>query len=168
MIYVRPAVETDLPALARIMVDSFRAGFAQFVTPETMVRCTVPENIEAMLRELLRSGSVRCYLGLADGVPCGELLWGVDPEREDASELLALHSLPESWGSGLGKALLDAALADMTAAGCERVVLWAFEENRRGRRFYEKHGFAWDGSRRISEFDGAAEVRYARALLPVG
>lgn len=168
MLEVRPTVEPDLPALARIMVGSFRAGFAQFVTPETMARCTVPENIEAMLRELLRSGQIHCYLGLADGVPCGELLWSAAPEREGAAELLALHSLPESWGSGLGKALLDAALADMAAAGCERVVLWAFEENRRGRRFYEKHGFAWDGGRRISEFDGAAEVRYARALLPAG
>ena len=42
------------------------------------------------------------------------------------------------------------------------VFLWAFRENRRARRFYEKHGFRWDGTERISEFDGATEVRYVR------
>ena len=30
------------------------------------------------------------------------------------------------------------------------------------RRFYEKHGFRWDGSERVSEFDGALEVRYVK------
>ena len=40
--------------------------------------------------------------------------------------------------------------------------LWAFKENKRARRFYEKHGFRWDGSERISEFDGAVEVRYVK------
>ena len=43
------------------------------------------------------------------------------------------------------------------------VFLWAFRENRRARRFYEKYGFRWDGTERISEFEGAAEVRYVRA-----
>jgi RimJ/RimL family protein N-acetyltransferase len=42
------------------------------------------------------------------------------------------------------------------------VFLWAFQENRRARRFYEKHGFCWDGTERVSEFDGALEVRYVK------
>ena len=45
------------------------------------------------------------------------------------------------------------------------VFLWAFKENRRARRFYEKHGFIWDGSERISEFDGAVEVRYVKGTV---
>ena len=43
------------------------------------------------------------------------------------------------------------------------VFLWAFRENKRARRIYEKHGFRWAGTARISEFDGGAEVRYVRA-----
>lgn len=38
--------------------------------------------------------------------------------------------------------------------------IWAFKENHRARRFYEKNGFVWDGSERVSEFDGAMEIRY--------
>ena len=60
--------------------------------------------------------------------------------------------------------MLETALEEMRAAGKKRVWLWAFEENHRARRFYEKHGFRWDGARRVSEFDGAMEVRYGKEL----
>ena len=46
--------------------------------------------------------------------------------------------------------------------GERSVFLWAFKENKRARRFYEKHGFHWDGKERVSEFDGALEVRYVK------
>ena len=76
---------------------------------------------------------------------------------EDPVELVALHSLPESWGTGLGHAMLAEALSRI---GDRPVYLWVFQENHRARRFYEKHGFYWDGTQRISEFDGAVEIRY--------
>ena len=75
------------------------------------------------------------------------------------AEIVAIHSLPQSWGTGLGHAMLTEALKQI---GEGTVFLWAFRENKRARRFYEKHGFRWDGTERISEFDGAAEVRYVR------
>ena len=72
---------------------------------------------------------------------------------------VTVNSLPESWGTGLGHAMLTEALKQI---GDRPVYLWAFKENTRARRFYEKHGFLWDGTERVSEFDGAHEVRYVR------
>lgn len=82
------------------------------------------------------------------------LIW---QDQGEAAEIIAIHSLPESWGTGLGRELLTAALNQI---GDRPVHLWAFAENARARRFYEKQGFSWDGSQRVSEFDGAVEVRY--------
>ena len=79
-------------------------------------------------------------------------------QPDGRAEIEAIHSLPESWGTGLGAAMLEFALKGRA------VGLWAFEKNARARRFYEKHGFAFTGERRISEFDGAVEVRYERML----
>ena len=84
------------------------------------------------------------------------LAWQQTPE---GAELIAIHSLPESWGTGLGSAMLTQALKQI---GQQRVFLWAFKDNTRAQRFYEKHGFSWDGTERISEFDGALEVRYVK------
>ena len=71
----------------------------------------------------------------------------------------SFSSSVESWGTGLGHAMLEEALNQI---GNQHVFLWAFKENKRARRFYEKHGFRWDGSERVSEFDGALEVRYVK------
>ena len=85
------------------------------------------------------------------------LIW---QRTEEGAEIVALHSLPESWGSGLGKAMLAAALEEI---GDRPVYLWAFKENKRARRFYEKNGFHFDGSERVSEYEAAIEVRYVRS-----
>ena len=89
----------------------------------------------------------------------GFLCW---QETEDGAEIVAIHSLPENWGTGLGHAMLTEALKQI---GDRTVHLWAFKENTRARRFYEKHGFHWDGTERVSEFDRALEVRYVRSRV---
>lgn len=77
---------------------------------------------------------------------------------------MALHSLRESWGSGVGRALMDRAQADITALGKRRVFLWVFQENRRARRFYEKCGFLPGGECHGERFGDAVETRYEQQL----
>lgn len=91
------------------------------------------------------------------GADQGFICWQDTPE---GVEIMAIHSLPESWGTGLGGAMLTKALEQI---GNRPVYLWAFKENKRAHRFYEKYGFCRDGSERISGFDGAVEVRYQRS-----
>ena len=90
------------------------------------------------------------------GNDSGMLVW---QPVEDAAEIVAIHTLPESRGTGLGHMLLEEALQQI---GDRPVFLWAFKDNLPARRFYEKHGFQWDGAERVSEFDGALEVRYMK------
>ena len=147
---IRNARQNDLPLLTRIMVRSFRTAFADFVSPETMAKNTVEENCLRLLGSVYQEESTHF---LTDG-QSGMLIW---QDQGDAAEIIALHTLPESRGSGLGQALLATALGQLNN---RPVFLWAFEKNVRARHFYEKNGFRWDGSQRISEFDGAVEVRY--------
>ena len=142
----------EMSRAADIMVVSFRTAFAAFVSPETMNACTNPENCRAMLESIYREGKMRFLMGGEKGFLCWQ-------QAGDSIEIVALHSLPESWGTGLGHAMLTEALRQI---GDQPVYLWAFKENIRARRFYEKHGFCWDGTERVSEFDGAVEVRYVR------
>ena len=150
---VRSAAFEDMALAAGIMVTSFRTAFASFVSPETMETCTDPDNCRAMLEHCYREGKMHFLMGDDQGFLCWQ-------ETGDGAEIVAIHSLPASWGTGLGHAMLTQAL---TQIGDRPVSLWAFQENTRARRFYEKHGFRWDGSVRFSEFDGALEVRYVRA-----
>ena len=153
-ILVRYAVPEDCGALGEIMALSFRSAFGGFISRETLNRCSVAENCAGLLASLPKE--MTTLTGWVDGKLMGLLVCSEQPDGR--AEIEAIHSLPESWGTGLGAAMLDFALRGRSAG------LWAFEENRRARRFYEKHGFAFTGERRISEFDGAVEVRYERML----
>ena len=106
-----------------------------------------------MLQDAYRSGEIHFLICNDQGFICWQ-------NTDLGVEIVALHSLPESWGTGLGHALITEALHQI---GDCPTFLWAFKENTRARRFYEKHGFAFDGTQRVSEFDGAIEVRYSKA-----
>ena len=142
----------DMPLAASIMVTSFRTAFAAFISRETMDACTNPDNCLCLLESVYQEGKMHFLMGGDQGFLCWQ-------DTDDGAEIVAIHSLPESWGTGLGHAMLTEALNQI---GDRPVFLWAFQENTRARRFYEKHGFRWDGSQRVSEFDGALEVRYVR------
>ena len=151
-IRVRNAKFSDMQLAGRIMSISFRTAFSAFVSAETMEDCAREKNCIALLEGIFREGKVHFLMG----EDAGMLAWQY---VGDAAEIVAIHSLPESRGTGLGHAMLEEALKQI---GERSVFLWAFKENKRARRFYEKHGFHWDGSERVSEFDGALEVRYVK------
>jgi len=47
----------------------------------------------------------------------------------------ALYVVPELRSVGIGKRLLDMAKAD-----CDQIIVWAYEKNVQGRRFYRREG----------------------------
>lgn len=149
---VRNAELEDMKQLGHIMAVSFRTAFADFVSQQTMDDCAQEDNCTAMLEGIYREGKMHFLIGENSGM----LVW---QNMQDSVEIVAIHSLPESWGTGLGHAMLEEALNQI---GNQPVFLWAFKENKRARLFYEKHGFHWDGTERVSEFDGALEVRYVK------
>ena len=149
---VRKAEQKDLKLLGRIMAVSFRSAFSDFVSQQFLDACAQEDNCAALLENVFRTGEMNFLIGGKSGM----LVWKL---TEQGAEIVAIHSLPESWGSGLGKAMLAAALEEI---GDRPVYLWAFKENKRARRFYEKNGFRFDGSERVSDYEGAIEVRYVR------
>ena len=149
---VRNAEFEDMKRLGHIMSVSFKTAFREFVSQQTLDACAQEDNCVALLEGIYREGNMHFLIGENSGM----LVW---QNVQDSAEIVAIHSLPESRGTGLGHAMLTEALKQI---GDRPVFLWAFKENKRARRFYEKHGFQWDGTERASEFDGALEVRYVK------
>jgi ribosomal protein S18 acetylase RimI-like enzyme len=149
---IRNAEFADMKQAGHIMSVSFRTAFVGFVSQQTLDTCAREDACIALLEGIYKEGKVHFLMGEDKGM----LAW----QREaDAAEIVAIHTLPESWGTGLGAAMLTEALRQI---GERNIFLWAFRENVRARRFYEKQGFRWDGTERVSQFDGAVEVRYVK------
>ena len=86
------------------------------------------------------------------------------PDWPDFGEVVSLYLLPEYMGRGYGGPLLEAAVKMLAEQGFQNVLLWVLEENRRARRFYEKHGFCPAGAFMEQEIGGTSlrEVLYLR------
>ena len=67
------------------------------------------------------------------------------PDLAAWGELVSLYSHPDHWGEGCGSIVIEEILRRLSAAGYPGCFLYVLRENDRARRFYEKHGFVWDG-----------------------
>jgi GNAT superfamily N-acetyltransferase len=86
-------------------------------------------------------------------------------EDGSVAELYALYVRPAWWSTGTGRALMERVLARTSGAGYLSITLWVLRDNRRARRFYERAGFAPDGTTNVLHRLGdVTELRYRRAL----
>ena len=67
------------------------------------------------------------------------------PDLAAWGELVSLYSHPDHWGEGCGSIVIKEILRRFRETGYPGCFLYVLRENDRARRFYEKHGFAWDG-----------------------
>lgn len=148
---VRPLRAGDADALARVHVTSWRETYAGLV-PEEMYGDEALEQRREMWRGVVErslAGESRSTTRVAelDGRIVGFASAG--PSRPGVQqrpiELGMIYTLAEVQGRGIGDALMGAVLGDRPAQ------LWVAEENPRARRFYERHGFTWDGTRKLDE-----------------
>ena len=100
---VRNAEFDDMKQAGHIMSVSFRTAFGDFVSQQTMDACAQEDNCIALLEGIFREGKVHFLMGENSGM----LAW---QQTEDGAEIIAIHTLPESRGTGLGAAMLTEAL----------------------------------------------------------
>lgn len=92
----------------------------------------------------LSSGAARFHLALAGGRVVGYAKlnppWLPDAEP-GAKQLSQIYVSSDQHGAGVGKTLLDWAIAAARAEGATALLLTVWEENHRAAAFYRKHGF---------------------------
>ena len=103
---VRNAEFDDMKQAGHIMSVSFRTAFGDFVSQQTMDACAQEDNCIALLEGIFREGKVHFLMGENSGM----LAW---QQTEDGAEIIAIHTLPESRGTGLGAAMLTTALSQI-------------------------------------------------------
>ncbi|KAD3633125.1 GNAT family N-acetyltransferase [Arthrobacter yangruifuii] len=81
-------------------------------------------------------------------------------------EVTSLYLREGYVGSGIGRLLWEAALAQLRESGHTSVRVWVLETNSRGRTFYERRGLSPDGAVKTEMLRGSplTEVRYGCPL----
>ena len=155
---IRPATVEDVATLCRLGAATFRETYRAISDPLEVDEYADEHFTPAKIESWLRRTDARPLLAFAAGVPAGYAhvrrapVPGCVPDRE-AVELSRLYLQASAQGTGLGTALMAAALAEIAALGGRTVWLGAYDRNVRALAFYARHGFARVGTHDF-EFGG--------------
>ncbi|WP_123970732.1 GNAT family N-acetyltransferase [Streptomyces sp. TLI_185] len=160
----------DCERVAEIRVGGWQSAYRGIIPQSYLDAMSMREDAERRRTRFLESNAEVVNLVAEQG---GEIVgwvchgpYRVGEVRTGELELYALYVAPESYGLGVGRALIEESVRRCTAAGHARMHLWVLKENARARRFYERSGFHPDGAEESFAVDGAEvpEVRYVRDL----
>lgn len=167
---IRRAKPEDVLALAKVHVAAWQAGHAGIV-PESRLRQFTVAKREAVFRQLLSQDEGETWLAEEGGDVLGFVILGAcrdeDVDAFQTGEIWGLYVAPEHWRKGVGRRLQDFAEERLAAKGYAEAILWVFEANLNGRKFYEALGYALDDvSKEMERCESLPCVRYRRALKP--
>jgi ribosomal protein S18 acetylase RimI-like enzyme len=166
---IRRAAPADARAIAEVHVASWRWAYAGDLPQEVLDALSVDDR-ERMWREVIAEPTVVVEAAERYGRVVGFVSTGSTRDDDGlgrTGELFAIYLDPSVAGTGVGESLLDHAERDLRDAGFERATLWVLASNDRARRFYERHGWAWDGTTSEHQIECANRpiVRFARKLV---
>lgn len=158
---IRQATAEDADAVVRMHTLAHEECYAHLLPPEFFKarRASIPERVEKRRpfldgpdRRIIAFDGNDDIVGLADAGP------GRDEDRPETLELYSIYTLRSTHGTGLGPALLQAAIGDAAA------YLWVLEDNPRAQAFYRKSGFRPDGARKLlpPDWHELPEIRMVR------
>ena len=137
---VRRADVKDAEGIARVHVESWRETYARLVEPGELDALSVERRADRW-RAMLSDGALAWVADDARGTfGFASVVADDSPDGPRPLVLACIYVLADRHGSGAGQALLDAALGDAPAS------LFVAEDNPRAIRFYERNGFALDGT----------------------
>ena len=166
---IRGPGPADATGIAEVHVATWQSAYAGIFPDDFLSAMSVEHRAEVwnrILEEATDGAGLHVavagdrIVGFAHGGPSR------DTDARDAAEVYAVYVLPEYWGTGVGRALHDALVAELTAGAATEATLWVLEPNHRARAFYEREGWKYDGRAETIERGDTAvqELRYRRSL----
>jgi ribosomal protein S18 acetylase RimI-like enzyme len=139
-VMIRRAEARDLPKVEAVARVTWAAAYAG-IMPDEIQRRLLDSwySSESLRRALAAEGSCFFVAELA-----GDVIGFAQYVRRSAEavELTRIYVLPDSQRTGVGMRLLDAGLAEFAGEGLKYLTVQVERDNRNGRRFYERVGFA--------------------------
>jgi len=160
---IREIQPNDIGHVSRIYARSWKAAYAGLV-PQAYLDDLKEDRWSPILA---KSGFTSLVL-LDDGRYIGTSSFGSarDETLPGWGEIVSIYLMPQYYGQGYGEKLLDAVVSSLAQEGYADIYLWVLSENRRARRFYEKHHFRHNGDTKRIKIGGAQlpALRYVRHI----
>lgn len=167
---VRDARIEDAPEIARIHVGMWRHAYREYLPLSFLNGLSIEARRRGWSAQLIaprdrtatlvadRDGEIVGFCSLG---PCRD-----DDGTFTSGELYAIYVGPDRARTGIGSALMTAALRRLSTLRFREARLWVLTENAPARAFYEHHGWCLDGAIKAEPIPGGElrESRYTRSL----
>ena len=165
---IRRAVLEDAAPIALIHVRTWQAAYRGLMPDKLLDGLSIAEREDLWRGVLTEDEGPAVYVAITDDAVVGFCAVAAPSRDADAQESVAeigaIYVHPDVWRLGVGRALMDAALGGLRAAGWRWVTLWVFAENQRARDFYARFGLGPDGAETTDDRSGQKEVRLRGSL----
>ena len=156
--YKKLETDDEIRGKAYVHWKAWQEAYAGIIAPAYLEKLTLEkcENIAFQWRD-------NNVIALDGGRVVGFACYGKcrDEDLDNAGEVSAIYILSEYYGQGVGHHLMQMALAEL--AGYDRVAVWVLKDNERAIRFYERCGFAADGTEKtLTLVTPVTEMRMVR------
>jgi len=156
----------DLDTVVRIHCESWRDAYKGFMEEDYIARKNATRR--GKWESILKDAPNGKHFLIRDGDLSVGMI-SLDSPREgadgDTYEIFGLYILPEEMRKGYGRAAVALAEEKIRGMGYGKISLWVLEPNERARLFWEKMGFAPDGTEKTSYYDRPIRVlRYLKKI----
>lgn len=166
---IRPATSDDAHDIALVHVRAWQQAYRGLMPQSVLDGLSIAEREAGWAR--LLSDTPRASQTIVverDGRVAGWASYGEarDADAPGSGELWGIYAHPDAWSTGVGHALITAVEDALRSDGHETAYLWVLEGNTRAATFYERHGWASDGARKVDERPGLVlhELRQVKRL----
>lgn len=180
--FVDACSDEHFRAMSLIHALGWRDTYRGYVPDDYMAREITDDRWVPYFREDYQTGRCRGLLLYRDGEPVSCVNYG--PARMESynagsactfdargyegwGEIISFYTHPDHKRKGYGTKLMEEVLRRLSGQGYLQVFLFVLRENENARRFYEKMGFAWDGTHEDIPFPPdtiCVDLRYTRSL----
>ncbi len=163
---VHPALEQDIPEIARIQRETWLTAYAELLPPTVLAGLDAAEAEQAW-HAAWRDGAARLFVATEGSWIVGFCSVGIAPDSEVAeadgslpadaatTALIGTLLVEPRWGRrGHGGRLLGTAAAALRAEGATRGIVWVPERDAVSRAFYARAGWSLDGTARTLDAGG--------------
>lgn len=180
---VEACCQKHYSAMSLIHALGWRATYPDAVPADFMEKEITDDRWIGLFRENHETGRAHGLLLYADDRPVSCATYG--PARTDAGlqageactfhnegyegwgEVISFYTHPDETGKGYGSLIMEEVLRRLKADGFPNCYVYVLRENDGARRFYSRHGFAWDGTHEEIPFPPdtiCVDLRYTRNL----
>jgi GNAT superfamily N-acetyltransferase len=149
--------------VARVHVRAWQQGFKDLLPAAYLATLDPADRAKRYTFGITDGTRPQTIVAVADDAIRGFVTIGM---HEGEALLHALYVDPDTWGTGLGRALIAEAKKDLRTFGKPSAILWSMVGNARADRFYLADGWVVEGEPRVEDVWGTPihQQRYRRTL----